>query len=114
MLSAGLVCTATLAGSAGVGEVVHGAGRDPHRVAGPAVIRRPPTRNRIRPASTVKHSSCSGWAWLLGTCPPGASRAPSQHAGRRAARRAIVICSPLSGLLMTCGRGRSWPAVPVS
>src|SRR5450755_3740861 len=105
MLSAGLVCTATRAA------------RDPALAKwctvpggirtvspGPAVTRRPPTRNFSCPSSTVKHSSCSGWAWLLGTRPPGASTSSQSSSVPpvSAAVARIVICSPLRGFSMTC------------
>src|ERR1700728_337974 len=106
MLSAGQGCTATLAGRGpAFAKWCTVAGGTSTVSPGPAVIRRPPTRNRIRPSSTVKHSSCSGWAWLLGTRPPGASRSSHSRTLRRssAAVARIVIRSPLSGVTMTAG-----------
>jgi hypothetical protein len=61
MLSAGAVCTATLAGirpALAKWCIVPGGIRTVS--PGPAITRRPATRNLIWPASTVKHSSCSG------------------------------------------------------
>ena len=75
---------------------------------GPAITRRLPTRNLIRPASTVKDSSCRGWAWLLGTRPPGA-RSSSHSSTLPSERGRIVIRSPLSGFSMTCPSAAAAP-----
>ena len=61
ILSAGLVRTATLAGPGpALAKWCTVPGGTRTVSPGPAITRRPPTRNRICPASTVKHSSCPG------------------------------------------------------
>ena len=85
MFSAGMVRTATVAGPGpALAKWCTVPGGTRTVSPGPAISRRPPTRNLICPASTVKHSSCSGWAWLLGTRPPGAST--SSHSSTPAGR----------------------------
>jgi hypothetical protein len=69
---------------------------------GPASSRRRSTLNLIVPSSTVNRSSCSGWLWLFGTRPPGAStRSQTSASPVIRGRSKIVIRSPLSGFSMT-------------
>ena len=104
MLSAGLVCTATRAGSAGVGEVMDRARRDPDHLAlarehPPAADPEPQLAREHGEGLLLRRMSVAVWH------PParGEHQLPLEHALAACPRVArIVIRSPLSGFSMTC------------